>query len=394
MILPKVIIHQAKTEAIKRFHPWIFSGAIKIKDSAIHNDELVDVVDEKNNFLAIGYYTDSNIAIRVLSFKKVESLAKLFLDKISDAFEARKMLQLTDNPYTNTYRLVHAEGDGLPGLIIDIYNDVAVIQAHSVFIAKQINLVSDALREIYGTKLSAIYNKSAATLPKKSDFNFKDGFVFGDTETVLVMENNNQFAINFISGQKTGFFIDQRFNRSLFGKYAEGRNVLNTFCYTGGFSVYAAKSGAKKVVSVDTSEKAVKLCDDNMQINNCADIAESHASDVFDFFKEVKKGDFDLIALDPPAFAKNIATRHHALQAYKRLNLEAMEKISRGGILFTFSCSQVVTEDLFRGAVTAAAIEAGRSMRILHRLTQPPDHPVNIFHPEGHYLKGLVLLIN
>jgi 23S rRNA (cytosine1962-C5)-methyltransferase len=394
MILPKVIIHQAKTDAIKRFHPWIFSGAIKVKDSSIKNDELVDVVDEKNNFLAIGYYTDSNIAIRVLSFSKEESLSKLFHKKIADAFDARSMLQLTGNPYTNTYRLVHAEGDGLPGLIIDIYNDVAVIQAHSIFMAKQINLIADVLKEVYGDKLNAIYNKSAATLPKKNEFNFKDGFLFGEVASVEVKENNNLFSINFITGQKTGFFIDQRFNRSLFGKYAEGRNVLNTFCYTGGFSVYAAKGCAKKVVSVDTSEKAVKLCDENMVLNKCSEIAESQASDVFDFFKNVNKGHFDLIALDPPAFAKNIATRHHALQAYKRLNLEAMSKISKGGIIFTFSCSQVVSEDLFRGAVTAAAIESGRSMRILHRLTQPPDHPVNIFHPEGHYLKGLVLLIN
>ena len=355
---------------------------------------MAEVVDEKNNFLAIGYYTESNIAVRVLSFKRVDSLAALFHEKIVAAFEARKLLQLVDNPYTNAYRLMHAEGDEMPGLIIDIYNEVAVIQAHSIFIAKQMDLIASVLKDVYKGKLKAIYNKSAATLPKKSEFSIRDGFLLGEMEDTIVKENNNSFVINFISGQKTGFFIDQRFNRSLFGKYAEGRNVLNTFCYSGGFSVYAAKGGAKKVVSVDTSEKAVKLCDENIKLNGCDEIAISHASDVFDFFKGVGDNDFDLIALDPPAFAKNVATRHNALQAYKRLNLEAINKVKKGGVLFTFSCSQVVSEDLFRGAVTAAAIDAGRSIRILHRLSQPPDHPVNIFHPEGHYLKGLVLLIN
>ncbi len=391
--LPKVIIHNSKTDAILRFHPWIFSGAVKSKDDAIKNDTLVEVVNERGKFLAIGYFTESNIAVRILSFTAIESLQQLFEEKISNAFAARKIIGLTDNERTNAYRLIHAEGDGIPGLIIDVYDGVFVIQAHSVFIAKQMPLIADCLKKIYGDKLVAVYNKSHNTLPKHNEYG-KDEFVLGTAETLTVKENANEFRIDFINGQKTGFFIDQRENRKLLATYSKGQKVLNTFCYTGGFSVYAAKANAEKVVSVDSSEKAMVLTDQNIALNGCEAIHESVTSDVFDYLKTVKKGDFDVIVLDPPAFAKNVAARHHAIQAYKRINLEALQKLEKGGILFTFSCSQVVNYDLFRGAVTAAAIEAGKNIRILHQLTQPPDHPINIFHPEGNYLKGLVLLVN
>lgn len=393
MQLPKVFIHKGKTDAILRFHPWIFSGAIKTKEPDVKNDELVEVVDARGNFLAVGYYTESNIAVRVLSFQPITSLEKLFREKLQQAFNARSIIGLVESEETNTYRLVHAEGDGLPGLIIDFYNGTAVIQAHSFFMAKQTELVATCLREIYGEKLQAVYNKSANTLPKNNVL-AKDGFVFGSAENTLVKENGHVFKIDFIHGQKTGFFIDQRDNRKLLAHYAKGKSVLNTFCYTGGFSVYAANAGATKVVSVDSSEKAIVLTNENIQLNGAEKKHASYAQDVFDYLKTVETNDFDIIVLDPPAFAKNISARHHALQAYQRLNLAALKKIKSGGILFTFSCSQVVTYDLFKGAVTAAAIEAGRTVRILHQLTQPADHPVNIFHPEGNYLKGLVLLIN
>jgi len=391
--LPKVIIHNSKTDAILRFHPWIFSGAVKSKDGTIKNDTLVEVVNERGKFLAIGYFTESNIAVRILSFTPIESLQQLFEEKISNAFEARKIIGLTNSATTNAYRLIHAEGDGIPGLIIDFYNGVCVVQAHSVFIAKQMTLIADCLQKVYGDKHIAVYNKSNNTLPKHNEYG-KDEFVFGTAETLTVKENENSFRVDFITGQKTGFFIDQRENRKLLATYSKGKKVLNTFCYTGGFSVYAAKANAEKVVSVDSSEKAMVLTDQNIALNGCEAIHESVTSDVFDYLRTVKKGDFDVIVLDPPAFAKNVAARHHAIQAYKRINLEAMQKLEKGGILFTFSCSQVVNYDLFRGAVTAAAIEAGKNIRILHQLTQPPDHPINIFHPEGNYLKGLVLLVN
>lgn len=393
MQLPKVVIHKGKTDAILRFHPWIFSGAIKAKEPDVKNDELVEVTDARGNFLAIGYYTESNISVRVLSFQKIKSLEDLFREKLQQAFNARTMVGFTNSEETTAYRLVHAEGDGLPGLIIDFYNGVAVIQAHSFFMAKQAELVATCLQEIYGEKLQAVYNKSTNTLPKNNVL-AKDGFLYGNAENVLVKENNHTFKIDFINGQKTGFFIDQRDNRKLLAHYAKGKSVLNTFCYTGGFSVYAANAGATKVVSVDSSEKAIALTDENIKLNGVEKTSTSHAEDVFDYLKTVETNDFDIIVLDPPAFAKNISARHHALQAYQRLNLAALKKIKSGGILFTFSCSQVVTYDLFKGAVTAAAIEAGRTVRILHQLTQPADHPVNIFHPEGNYLKGLVLLIN
>lgn len=393
MYLPKIVIHKGKTEAILRFHPWIFSGAIKIKEPNVKNDELVEVTDVHGNFLAVGYYTESNIAVRVLSFKPVADLEILFREKLKTAFNARNSIGLTDSKYTDAYRLVHAEGDGLPGLVIDFYNGVAVVQTHSVFMAKQVELIAQILREIYAEKLQAVYNKSTNTLPKHHHL-AKDSFLFGNAEYALIKENNHSFKIDFINGQKTGFFIDQRDNRQLLAKYVNGKNILNTFCYTGGFSVYAANAGAEKVVSVDSSEKAISLTDENISLNGAGKNHISTAQDVFDYLKEIKKDDFDVIVLDPPAFAKNISARHHALQAYQRLNLAALKKIKTGGILFTFSCSQVVTADLFKGAVTAAAIEAGREVRILHQLTQPADHPINIFHPEGNYLKGLVLLIN
>lgn len=393
MTLPVIQIHQAKVNAILRFHPWVFSGAIKVLPPDLAEDTLVELQDPKARFLAVGYYTKSNIAVRILSFKPIESLEQLWFDKLSEAYNTRKNLGFLNDAHTNCYRLVHAEGDGIPGLIIDWYNGVLVIQAHTVFIAKNLDVIAEILKKIYGNKLKSIYNKSATTLPKHHHL-AKDGFIFGDQSSVNVLENDCKFSIDFVKGQKTGFFLDQRENRALLARYSKGKRVLNTFCYSGGFSIYAALAGAEKVVSVDVSQKAIDLTEHNVSLNAIKDVHSSFTSDIFDFFKSVQQDDFDIMILDPPAFAKNVAARHQAIKAYTRLNETALQKIKKGGIIFTFSCSQVVNIDMFKGAVIAAAIAVGREVKILHQLTQPPDHPVNAFHPEGNYLKGLVLFVN
>lgn len=392
MNLPKIILHQAKTAAIARFHPWVFSGAIKYKSPEVTEDALIELCDSKGQFLAIGYYTDSNIAVRIISFSPIKSVSKLFEQKLSAAYDARQAVALINNATTSAYRLIHGEGDGLSGLIIDIYNGVAVLQAHSVFMSKQLPIISELLQQLYGKKLQAVYNKSSNTLPKSYTEN-QDGFLFGKLDSVKVLENNCTFEIDFIEGQKTGFFLDQRENRALLGRYAEGKNVLNTFCYSGGFSVYAAKAGAEKVVSVDVSQKAIDLTIQNMQLNGFDAPHEAHKADIFEFLSKTNISEFDIIVLDPPAFAKNVGARHQAIKAYTRLNLEVLAKMKKGALLFTFSCSQVVTPDLFKGAIVAAAITAGRNVRIVHQLSQGADHPVSAFHPEGSYLKGFVLQI-
>ncbi len=392
MNLPKIILHQAKTAAIARFHPWVFSGAIKYKSPEVAEDALVELCDSKGQFLAVGYYTDSNIAVRIISFSLIESVSKLFEQKLSAAYDARQAVALVNNINTTAYRLIHGEGDGLSGLIIDIYSGVAVLQAHSVFMAKQLPLISELLQQLYGDKLKAVYNKSGNTLPK-SYTQSQDGFLFGKLDSVKVLENNCTFEIDFIEGQKTGFFLDQRENRALLARYAKGKNVLNTFCYSGGFSVYAAKAAAQKVVSVDVSQKAIDLTIQNMQLNGFDAPHEAHKADIFDFLSKTNIAEFDIIVLDPPAFAKNVGARHQAIKAYTRLNLEAIAKMKKGALLFTFSCSQVVTPDLFKGAIVAAAITAGRNVRIVHQLSQGADHPVSAFHPEGSYLKGFILQI-
>lgn len=396
MEMKTIVINKGKETAIERKHPWIFSGAINriISDTAEApiNGELVEVVDFKNNFLALGYFSDATIAVRIISFQNEKINQTFWNNKIKSAFNVRKSLGLTDNPATNMYRLMHAEGDGVSGLIIDFYNGTAVIQAHSIGVYNAIAQISKALQKIYGEQLVAVYNKSAESLSKQTNETVENEYVFKNEEPkVIGLENDNQFNLDWINGQKTGFFLDQRENRALIAQYSKGKKVLNTFCYSGGFSIYALKAGAKEVHSVDSSQKAMDLTDANVKLNKCKK-HKSFTSDTLNYLKE-NTIDYDVIILDPPAYAKNQKAKHNAVQGYKRLNLMALKQIKPGGILFTFSCSQVVNRKLFYDTITAAAIESGRNIRVLHHLSQPADHPVNIYHPEGEYLKGLVLYV-
>jgi 23S rRNA (cytosine1962-C5)-methyltransferase len=384
---------------VRRFHPWIFSGAIKKIKNADGKGEVepeegtvVDVFDNKDEYLGTGHYQVGSIAVRVFSFEKLDPDKAFWKGKIQKAYDYRKQLGLTDNPQTNVYRLLFAEGDGMPGLIIDFYNGTAVIQTHSIGMHLAKGQIVEALREVYGERLQAVYDKSAETLPKQSKVKAENGYLFGSASTNEVLEYGNIFHIDWETGQKTGFFIDQRENRQLLAQYCKNKTVLNTFCYSGGFSIFALNAGAKEVHSVDSSKKAIELTDKNAALNNSTVPHQSFVSDTFDFL-EHKENIYDIIVLDPPAFAKHRDARHHAVMGYKRLNAEALKKIRPGGILFTFSCSQVVNSDLFASTVMAAAIIAKRNVRIMHRLTQPPDHPVSAFHPEGEYLKGLVLFV-
>lgn len=387
----KVVLKPGKEESPKRFHPWIFSGAINTIEGKVEEGDIVEVVDAKNNYLGTGHCQVGSIAVRIFDFDKNTIDYTFWKNKLQSAYNYRKSLGLTDSASTNTYRLIYAEGDGLPGLIIDYYNGVAVLQCHTVgmYLVKE-HLVK-ALQEIYGKQLIAVYDKSAESLPKETNIEIKNCYLYGEATDTIATENNHQFSIDFIGGQKTGFFIDQRDNRTLLAKYTKGKKVLNTFCYTGGFSVYAAKAGATTVHSVDSSKKAIELTDKNMALNGVAsDIHQSFAMDTFDFLKD-KENQYDIIILDPPAFAKHRDAKHNAIMGYKRLNTEAIKQIKSGGLIFTFSCSQTVDTYSFKSAVMAAAIIAGRKIRIVHQLTQPADHPINIFHPEGEYLKGLVI---
>ena len=389
----KIILKSGKDQSVMRRHPWIFSGAIKKILGEPAEGDLVDVYNNKNELLASGHYQPGSIAIRILSFEALETDSAFWLSRIRSAYLYRKQTGLTGNPETNVYRLVHAEGDNLPGLIIDYYNGHAVIQMHSVGMYRNLDLIVKALKEIYGEKLVTIYNKSASTLPYKAEIERPENqFILGDSDHAVVTENSLKFEINWAKGQKTGFFIDQRDNRELLQKYSEHRDVLNMFSYTGGFSVYALAGKAKLVHSVDSSAKAIEQSDKNVGLNFRGAPHESFAQDAFRFMENIRNK-YDLIILDPPAFAKHQNVLHNALQGYKRLNQTALEQIRKGGFLFTFSCSQVVSKENFRKSVFAAAANAKRNVRILHQLTQPLDHPVNIYHPEGEYLKGLVLYV-
>jgi 23S rRNA (cytosine1962-C5)-methyltransferase len=399
-----IILKKGRDEAVRRFHPWIFSGAIhrmevdkkQNEKGGIEDGDLVEVVDAKNQFLAMGYYNDGSITVRVLSFEKEEINASFWKKRIQNAYNYRKRLGLTDSLETNCYRLIHAEGDGLPGLIIDIYHNVAVVQCHGIGMHRQILMIKAALMEVFKNDLKAIYDKSAETLPPQylAQFSIKNDYLWGESEVPLnVLENGNTFAIDWITGQKTGFFLDQRDNRQLIERYSKGKAVLNAFCYSGGFSIYALKAGAKSVHSVDISQKAIDLTDKNVELNRPFEGEHtSLAADVMQFLKD-NESVYDVMIVDPPAFAKSMSKRHNAVQAYKRLNAMALRQITEGGILFTFSCSQVVDRQLFYDTIVAASIEACRKVRVMHHLTQPADHPVNIFHPEGSYLKGLVLYV-
>lgn len=395
--LPRAIIHRKKVDAVQRFHPWIFSGAIAKIQGEVSDGDLVEAYSEDGKFLAIGLWGMGSIAIKVLSFQPVESMQSLLRDRLKQAFILRQQLGLIDNPETNCYRLINSEGDGLAGLIIDVYGDTAVLQCHSLGTYRYRQDIAEILKEIYGDRLQAVYDKSSATLSRKSQTQSQDGLLIGEksTDSAEVLEYGHRFIVDWEKGQKTGFFLDQRENRRMFGKYATGKKVLNTFCYSGGFSVYAVASGAKEVHSIDSSAKAMEWTERNIAANFDRErqaIHQSFTGDVFDFLKQCDS-DYEAIVLDPPAFAKSLSARHSAMQAYKRLNLQAMSKLKSGGLLFTFSCSQVVNVENFTGAVTAAAIESGRSIRILDHLNHPADHPTSIFHPEGAYLKGLVLSV-
>lgn len=392
-VFPRLTLHKHKTDALKRFHPWVFSGAIKQTEGELRDGAIVEVYSSSGEFLAIGHYGSGSIAVKIFSFAPVSNLEALFTEKLQSAYQLRQQLGLVNNPSTNCYRLVNAEGDGLPGLIIDWYNGVAVIQAHSIGMYEQRQVFAQALQQIYGAELKAIYDKSASALFKQNAA-FPDQYLLGEAGLGEVLEYGHRFQIDWETGQKTGFFIDQREHRALLAHYARGCKILNTFCYSGGFSIYALQAGASLVDSVDSSAKAIAWTKDNLALNSpVAGNHEAFAEDVFTFLKDCD-ADYDVIVLDPPAFAKSLSARHHAVMAYKRLNQLAMAKLRQGGLLFTFSCSQVVIPEYFNGAVVAAAIEMGRPTRILHHLTQPADHPISVYHPEGLYLKGLVLQVN
>lgn len=387
-----ITLRHGKEQSAKRLHPWIFSGAIAKMSGTPDEGDLVKVYSADGEFLAIGHYQKSSIAVRILSFNDIAIDQNFWNERIASAYNYRKQLGLVNNSETNCYRLVHGEGDNLSGLVIDYYNGTAVVQCHSVGMFKNIDCIAKALQQTMGEQLTAIYNKSESTLPFKAGIENNDGLLWGEIKTENALEYGNSFFIDWIQGQKTGFFIDQRENRKLVEHYAKGKSVLNTFCYTGGFSVYALRGGAKKVVSVDCSARAIELTDKTVAMNFPNAEHTSVVSDTFKYLDN-NKDEFDLIILDPPAFAKHGKVLNNALQGYKRLNMKAIEQIKKGGILFTFSCSQAVSKEEFRKSVFAAAANTKRNVRILHQLTQPADHPISIYHPEGEYLKGLVLQI-
>ena len=393
MTTKTIQLKKGKEESLKRFHPWIFSGAILRMDEGIEEGELVKVVTFHREFIAIGHYQIGSIAVRVLSFRDITIDQEFWKSRLKAALNMRIAIGIADNPTNNTYRLVHGEGDMLPGLIIDCYGKTAVMQAHSVGMHVERLPICEALRSVMGSRIEHVFYKSETTLPFKAELGQQDGFLYGGSDDNVAIENGLKFHVDWLKGQKTGFFVDQRENRTLLEKYAKNRSVLNMFCYTGGFSVYAMRGGAKLVHSVDSSAKAVELTNANIKLNFPSDAR--HAAFCDDAFKYLDAHDaqYDLVVLDPPAFAKHRAALRNALKGYTRLNVKGFERIKPGGILFTFSCSQVVTKENFRNAVFTAAAQAKRKVRILHQLHQPADHPINIYHPEGEYLKGLVLYV-
>jgi len=385
----KIFLKKHKERSLQRFHPWIFSGAIGHVESGTENGDWVEVHSSDKRFLCTGHYqSKTSIAIRILSFERVEDEAVFWRGKLQNALSLRQNAGLLDEPKTNAFRLVFAEGDGLSGLIVDVYGSTAVIQCYTAGMMRALPQITTALQQLEGLTIRSIFDKSADTYSgKKTEGN---QYLLGNQAETIIRENGHQFEIDWEEGQKTGFFLDQRENRALLQRYAAGKTVLNAFSYTGGFSIYALKGRAKKVVSVDVSEKAVELAERNAKLNEVTERHEAHKADVFQFLK-IQDGRFDIVVLDPPAFAKSLRARHNAVIGYKRLNAMGLQLVAKGGLLFTFSCSQVVDRQLFHDTIRAAAIEAGRKVRVIHQLAQPADHPINIFHPEGEYLKGLVL---
>jgi len=388
-----VYLKRGKEESLKRFHPWIFSGAIHHADEGIEEGEIVRVITADGAFIAVGHYQIGSIAVRVLSFHDECIDISFWRASLESALQMRIAVGIADSPQNNTYRLVHGEGDNLPGLVIDCYGDTAVMQAHSVGMHVSRMDICEALVQVMGNRIKNVYYKSETTLPFKADLGQENGFIYGNTNENTAVENGLRFHVDWLKGQKTGFFVDQRENRTLLEHYSKGKRVLNMFCYTGGFSVYAMRGEAELVHSVDSSAKAIELTKKNVELNFPGDMRhEAFCEDAFKYL-DANDAKYDLIVLDPPAFAKHRGALHNALKGYTRLNVKGLQRIKKGGILFTFSCSQVVTKDHFRNAVFTAAAQAGRRVRILHQLHQPADHPINIYHPEGEYLKGLVLYV-
>lgn len=389
-----IILKSGKDQSLMRYHPWVFSGAIKKTQGSLSEGDVVRVFNNKDQFLGLGHYQPGTIAVRILSFEDRPIDDAFWKERLQDAIHLRKRIGLIDNPGNNVFRLVNAEGDGLPGLIIDYYNGTAVIQAHSVGMFRMIVTFADILRELLGSTLQSVYNKSGASLPHKADIDREEGYLVGVSPDNKVQENGLSFRVNWKEGQKTGFYIDQRENRALVRSYAKDADVLNLFGYTGGFSVYAAAGGCRSVVSVDSSKKATELAGENMKLNfPKGSNHEALARDAFEYLRE-SVNRFDLMILDPPAFAKHHNVLPNAIQGYKKLNRLAIEKIRPGGIIFTFSCSQVMSRENFRKMAFTASANTGRKVRILGQMSQPPDHPVSIYHPEGEYLKGLILHVS
>lgn len=390
-----VYLKKGKEESLNRFHPWIFSGAIHHMEEGIEEGDIVNVFTATNDFIAVGHYQIGSIAVRVLSFSEEEINHSFWCSHLESALKMRQRIGIADNDNNNTYRLVHGEGDALPGLIIDCYGETMVMQAHSVGMHASRKAVCRALVEVMGNRMKHVYYKSETTLPFKAELEQENDFIHGGTDNDIAIENGLKFHVDWLHGQKTGFFIDQRENRSLLEHYAKDKSVLNMFCYTGGFSVYAMRGQAKMVHSVDSSAKAIELTNRNMDLNFPGDKRhEAFCEDAFKYLDNTDNANkYDLIVLDPPAFAKHRKALHNALKGYTRLNVKGLQRIKQGGILFTFSCSQIVSKENFRNAVFTAAAQAGRKVRILHQLHQPADHPINIYHPEGEYLKGLVLYV-
>ncbi|MBK6338882.1 MAG: class I SAM-dependent rRNA methyltransferase [Bacteroidetes bacterium] len=388
----KIFLKPGREESVLRFHPWVFSGAVRNGEGEFTDGDWVNVYDSRQQFLAAGFVNDGSIVVKIYTYNPELPDFSFWNKKVKSAFDLRQVLGFLNNDKTNCYRLIHGEGDGFPGLIVDVYAGVAVFQAHSIGVFLHREMIAKAIVENSNGTINTVFNKSSKTLPKEFAQNNEDGFIIGTLAEQTVLENGHKFIIDWKTGQKTGFFLDQRENRALVANYVNGKSVLNTFSYTGGFSIYALKNGAKNVDSVDVSKPALDILDRNIEINGLN--IQNHQSkneDTLDFLKSCNP--YDIVILDPPAYAKSIAKRHNAVQGYKRLNIMGLEKVKRGGFLFTFSCSQVIDKQLFYQTVMSAAIESKRNIKVLHHLSQGADHPVNIFHPEGSYLKGLTLFV-
>jgi 23S rRNA (cytosine1962-C5)-methyltransferase len=388
---PFIQLKPGKDAPVKRFHPWVFSGAIAKQSPQLQDGDWVNVYSSREEFLGTGHFHNGSIAVKIISFQAIESKQAFWENRIKNAWDLRALLPLEK---TNAFRLIHGEGDGCPGLIMDLYKDVLVFQAHTIGMHRDRDEIVEAIKKVLGKKIKAIYDKSRETLPTEYAQNCTNSFVFGEVEVPYkVQENGISFSINWITGQKTGFFIDQRENRALLAKYAKGKSVLNTFCYSGGFSLYALEAGAASVISLDASAKAIDLVNANIALNKMQDLQhEAIVGETLPYLK-ANEDEFDIIVLDPPAFAKSMNAKHKALQGYQKINELALRKIKKNGLLFTYSCSQVITRDLFYNMLVAAGIAVGREIQVIHQMTQSPDHPINLFHPESNYLKGFVLKV-